>query len=133
MKTLLGLLILATGFIAWGQDAATCSTLYSHGDRNVVLCHAGDTFTKTDLSGSSASQVPVTAKVYRDLMAQDAADLQAHTAQLSAVQVQAEKDAAAQDAHHAEVMNALKLTTKKACTASGFAWIHGVCSVLEVK
>lgn len=131
MKSLLAILILATASITWAQDAATCSTLYSHGDRDVVLCHAGDTFTKTDVNRSAASEVVISEAEYTRLMTADAADLTARVAQLQAVRAQIAKDAATQEAHHAAVMSAMKLTNKKVCTAAGLAWSNGVCSVKE--
>lgn len=132
MKNLIAIAVLMTAAsIAWGQDAATCTTLYAHGDRDVILCHVTadgrTTYTKHETADHATAGTVISEVTYRQMMAADAADLQAHTAQLKTVQDKATADAA--EAHHTTAMSALKITSKKQCTAAGYDWAHGVCTV----
>jgi len=125
MKTALFVLMLSTAAI--GQSESACTTLYHHGDQDIMLCHVGDAYTKTELTHDSAREVAITEKTYKDMMIADTEDLQARLAQLKAVQEQTEKEMAAELAAREEQRKAWSITDKKKCAAAGFTWSHGSC------
>ena len=137
MKRLLLVLMFANLGVAWGQDAADCSTLYDHGDHRITLCsvtvNGVTTYSEHVLTDSSASIADISHDTYSRMMTSDIADLEAHTAQIKAIQEQAEKDEAARESRHAADAASQRLQTKKTCKSAGYVWKYGTCLSKDVK
>jgi molybdopterin-biosynthesis enzyme MoeA-like protein len=127
---LVAVALVAVAGVAPAQDS--CTTLYSHGNHDVILCSVTvdgkATFTKTELTASSASTSHISEALYLQLMKEDTAELQAHNAQLKAIEEQRNKERAEREAEHAALVKAAKIHSKKECSAAGFVWQHGSCS-----
>lgn len=114
-------------------DSASCTTLYHHGQRDIILCKAGDTYTKTEISASAAREVTISFDTYMRLMEEDTMQLREQMERESAASKKQIAELEAIEARIKREMAASDIRTKKKCVASGFAWNKGVCSLKETE
>lgn len=134
MKTLLTFAVLLMSAAAFAQDA-TCTTLYHHGDRDVILCRAtvdGEThYSRQDMSAASASITSISEHTYNAMLEKDSADERAHISQVDDAHKKYIVDIKAITDNAERHTAAMKINSKKQCVAAGFAWSHGACSVKD--
>jgi hypothetical protein len=123
-------LLLAGAQITAAQDSSSCTTLYHHGDRDIILCHvtAGDTerYTRTYLTDSSASEEAISWETYNRLMEEDAKEEAEHTSQVAAADKKfADSMKAIADDATFRRNAAYQIHNKKECKAAGFTWLRG--------